>query len=616
MRMILKLSCIWLFTSAVFSPSFAQAVKPLPVVGGSKEAVAADSSTAVPEGVKLALTKAAPKIDGVLAPDEWKDAVKVELPYQVFPNQDDTPASEKTEMFITYDREHLYIGCHAFDSDPSAIRAPISKRDDIEGDDYCTVFLDTYNDKQRAYYFSATARGIQSDGLNLAGSGSDETWDGIFESKGGLTADGFMVEMAIPFKTLRFKAGKDAVWGIHFRRWMPRKQERVSWMRLSRGNSSLLAQAGSLSGLDDVFVGSTIDVIPTLTVSNTATREPVGPVNPLDARLNSVNKFDPGVTVIYSITPNATLSATVNPDFSQVEADVPQISVNQRFPLFFPEKRPFFLEGKEFFEATSNQGFRFLDTRQIVDPDWGLKFTGKFGRNTLSFLSASDNSAGLRLEPNDENFGKNAQFNVFRYQRDVLDDSAIGLYVTDRRFAGSSNTVIAGEGRFRVKKVNTIGSQFVWTKTKTSNGESLQGYAHNLRLTHRSSNWRIFLHDEYVQPGYRSQAGFIRRTNYHESFADVGYEWRPKEKSSLNKWLVYIWGYAVVNRSRTLDGRPEVNYYYPAAVDLQFQRGVYAAYYYSVNHDGFAGRVFDYKSQRLNWAVDSFKRLAFSGIIV
>lgn len=563
--------------------------------------------------LKIDKTTAPPQIDGVMGDGEWKGATKTELTFQVYPGADDNPASEHTEAFILYDREHLYVAFHAFDSNPSAIRAAMSKRDSIDADDYVTIFLDTYDDKQRAYYLSVSAQGIQQDGIYTESAGSDPKWDGIFESKATRTSDGYIVEIAVPFKTIRFQAGKDARWGLLLRRWIPRKQERVSWTRVSRDQSSLLAQAGTLTGLDDVFSGRTMDIIPTLTGSYTATRE-VDPTSPTGAHLHGVNKLDPGLTIIYSVAPNATISATINPDFSQVEADVPQISVNQRFPLSFPEKRPFFLEGSEFFNTTASGGFRLLDTRQIVDPDWGVKFSGKFGRNTLSYLAASDRSAGLRAATTDPAFGKKALFNMFRYQRDVMKDSALGIFITDRRFAGSSNTLVAGEGNIRPDNANTIGLQFIWTKTKTLTGQNLQGYAHNIRLTHYSRHWHIYLHDEYVQPNYRSQAGFIRRTNYHESAADVGYEWRPKEKSSLSKWLVYVWPYFIVNRSYTLDHQPEVNYKDPA-VEFVFKRGVQVNWYHTFHHDGFAGKTFDYNFGYLSWSVDSFKRVSFSGSI-
>lgn len=562
--------------------------------------------------LKISEVVTVPKIDGLITSDEWSTAARIEMAFQVYPG-DKVPASEKTEAFIQYDKHFLYIAFHAYDSEPSAIRAPVSKRDDIDGDDYCTIFLDTYNDKQRAYYFSVNAIGVQQDGIYTEGSGSDEKWDGIFESKGSLTADGYTIEMAIPFKSIRFQAGKDANWGVHFRRWIPRKGERVSWQKVSLDKNSLLAQSGTLTGLDEAFAGRTIDIIPTVSASNTTTRE-ADTASPNGARSNGVNKVDPGLTVIFSITPNATLSATVNPDFSQVEADVPQISVNQRFPIFFPEKRPFFLEGSEFFDSMAYRGFRLLDTRQIVDPDWGIKFTGKFGKNSLSFLSASDNSAGLRLNPNDEHYGKNAQFNAFRYQRSILKDSAVGIFVTDRRFANTSNTVVAAESTLRFKNVNTVGMQFIWTKNRDQENEKLNGYAHNLRFTHYARNWRIFLADEYVQPGFRAESGFIKRTNYHETYADVGYEWRPKDSSNLNKWLVYVWGYVFGARSQTLDGRPEVNYVNPA-LDVQFRREIYFTYYYSYNREGFAGKVLPYNFQNLKLEVNSLERLKFSGRI-
>jgi hypothetical protein len=563
------------------------------------------------ESLKLKSTVTAPKIDGVIEADEWRSAVRVDLNYQAFPGQDETPASEKTTAWIFYDREHLYIAFHAFDSEPTTIRAPVSKRDNIDADDYVTVFLDTYYDKQRAYYISVSAKGVQQDGIFTEGGGPDVTWDGIYHGAAKIVEDGYVVEIAIPFKTLRFKAGKDALWGIHLRRWIARKSERTSWKPLYRNQSSFLAQAGSVGGLDNVFSGPTIDIIPTLTGSRTGTRE-ADPVVPFGAKLHDVNRLDPGLTVIYSITPNATLSATINPDFSQVEADVPQISVNQRFPLSFPEKRPFFLEGSEFFRTTSAGTFRLLDTRQIVDPDWGVKFSGKFGRNTFSYLAASERSAGLRVDPNNENFGKNALFNVFRYQRDILKDSAVGVFLTDRRFAGSSNTVAAAEGRIRLDKVNTINAQFAFSNTKPVNGPAKQAYAHNIRFTHFSRSWHIYLSDELVQPDFNAFAGFVVRKDYHRYSIDVGYEWRPKENSSTSKWLVYVWPYIIYSRSRTLKGKPEISFTDPA-VEIVLKRNIQINYWYSFGEEGFAGAVFRPQYQNVSWSANGFNKVTFSG---
>jgi hypothetical protein len=181
-----------------------------------------------------------------------------------------------------------------------------------------------------------------------------------------------------------------------------------------------------LAGLEGVYVGRTLDIVPTITGSINSVREPDALMSN-GARFNTFSKFELGLTAIYSITPNLTFSATINPDFSQVEADVPQLIVNQRFALFFPERRPFFLEGTEIFQPGVSRGFLVVDARQIVDPDCGVKLTGKLGRNSIGLITASDRAPGLTLSPDDPNFGKNAQFTILRVQRDILKDSALGF---------------------------------------------------------------------------------------------------------------------------------------------------------------------------------------------
>jgi hypothetical protein len=188
--------------------------------------------------VELSKVAAPPKIDGLINNDEWSNATKIELRFQIEPG-DNLTASERTEAFFSYDREYLYFAFLAYDNNPSAIRAPVSKRDDVLNDDYVTVMLDTYADRQRAYVFNINPLGIQSDGIFTESASTDYTWDGIFESKGSLTKDGYVIEAAIPFKTLRFRTGKDAAWGMHIRRWIARKAERTSWTQISHDNSGL-----------------------------------------------------------------------------------------------------------------------------------------------------------------------------------------------------------------------------------------------------------------------------------------------------------------------------------------------------------------------------------------
>ncbi|QUV90908.1 carbohydrate binding family 9 domain-containing protein [Chloracidobacterium sp. A] len=206
------------------------------------------ASAAGDTALTLPLLATPPVVDGRLEPDEWQVAVKVELPFQVEPG-DNAPASEKTEAWLARDDQHLYLAFQAHDTDSQSIRARVTRRDDIDDDDYVIVMLDTYNDHVRAYRLSFNPLGIQSDGFINQEGDVDNTWDGIFRSKGRVTANGYVVEIAIPFKTLRFRAGKDAVWGLHLQRWIARKAERTSWQPVSRQVSNLLVQSGELRGL-------------------------------------------------------------------------------------------------------------------------------------------------------------------------------------------------------------------------------------------------------------------------------------------------------------------------------------------------------------------------------
>jgi hypothetical protein len=435
----------------------------------------------------------------------------------------------------------------------------------------------------------------------------DLTWDGIFTSKGTLTDDGYVVEVAIPFKTLRFQGGKELTWGLHVHRWIPRKVERIYWQPLSRDQSELLVQMGVLNGgMREVFAGRTLDLTPTLTGSLTTDRVAAIPPN-IGARFINKGLLDPGVTATWTVTPNLTFSGTINPDFSQIEADVPQIDANQRFPLFFPERRTFFLEGDDVFRSPGLLTFVF--TRQIVDPDWGAKLTGKIGKNTLGILSASDRAPGLRVAATDQGFGENAQFNIFRYQRDVLRDSRVGAFVLDRRWAGTSNTVVSSDGQIRFGGVNTIGWQAGLARTRfVAGAEMKQGAASYVWYEHRGRHWRALTNNLNLTRDYRAQTGFVRRTGINQTSGNYGYEFQPKEKS----WWVAVRPFIVPRLLRTDDGRIDESYADPGA-SLRFARGIDFYAYHSWKRDSFAGRNFRYQAEIVNYTINSFKKITFEG---
>lgn len=450
--------------------------------------------------------------------------------------------------------------------------------------------------------------GIQEDGIFTDATTRDLTWDGILVSKGAVTPDGYTVEAAIPFKTLRFQINAKKTWGLHLFRYIARKNERDSWALISPDKQSLLIQMGSLGGLDGIYAGRTLDVIPTLTASNTATRE-ADPTAPDGARLNAVNKLDPGLTLAYTITPNLTFTATVNPDFSQIENDVPQVSVNQRFPLFFPERRPFFLEGAEVFRGFYSAAPRIVDTRQIVDPDWGLKLTGKVGKTTIGLLSASDRAPGLRVAPGAENFGKNAQFNILRLGRDVFSQSSVGLSVTDRRFAGASNTVGTLDGRFRFGEgKHLFAYQVSGSQTRDAAGVKRTGGLSYFVYNYEDRTWDYGGSKSYAARNFRAQSGFIRRVGYDRNYGYVGRSWRPKEKSWWVKVRPFVVSLALRNERGALDET-----FFDPGVDLEFARGISVYTYFSTRRDNFLGRGYTTRAYINNYTVEAFKRLSFNG---
>jgi hypothetical protein len=559
--------------------------------------------------LKITLAENAPKIDGVLSEGEWVSAARVELPHQFEPQQL-SQATERTEAFLMFDKEYLYIAFRAFDSNPSAIRAPVSRRDAIGRDDFVSVWLDTFDDRRRAYAFRFNPLGIQEDGIFTEGNIGDLSWDGILESKGVLTGEGYTVEIAIPFKTLRFQINEQKTWGLHLFRYIARKNERTSWALITPDKESLLIQMNSLQGLDGIFAGRTLDVIPYLTLSNIGTREADASI-PAGARLNTVNKLDVGVTATYTLTPNLTLSATINPDFSQIENDVPQVSVNQRFPLFFPERRPFFQEGAEVFRGFYSAAPRVIDTRQIVDPDWGIKLTGKIGKNTVGFLSASDNAPGLRVLPTDENFGKNAQFNILRLSRDIFSQSSVGFSLTDRRFAGSNNTVGTLDGRIRFGEGKQLFAyQVSYSKTTDLDGTRREGAQHYFVYNYEDRKWDFGTSQSGAARNFRAAAGFIRRVGYLRSYGYVGRTFRPKEKS----WWVKARPFVVALALRDQNGNFDETFFDPG-VSLDFARGISVYTYFSTRRDSFLGRGYTTRAYVNRFSINAFKRFAASGVL-
>ncbi len=539
-----------------------------PASTATKHSASKSLATLSPEKaqpVRLTLFSKPPVIDGKLDEGEWTQA-SVFKDFIQFRPGDNVAASMPTVAYIGYDAKYLYIAFHAYD-DPSKIRATVAKRDSVFGEDNVRVYLDTFNDQRRAYVLGWNPLGIQADGIYTEGQDLDLSVDVVMESKGALTADGYVVEAAIPFKSLRYEAGKGKIWGIHLWRNIDRLNDEMdSWVPMSRDNSSTLNQAGHVTGLEGISTERTLELIPSLTVSETGTRARIlsrGQIaeqrrlglNPLDngKLVNQPIGLDPGLTMKYSITPTVTLDLALNPDFAQVEADTTVVTANQRFPIFFPEKRPFFLEGADIFTTIISA----VNTRTISDPDIAVKLTGKQGRNSFGLLLASDNAPGNysderrfdpELLPEQRFIDKNSYVGVLRLKRDIGADSTIGMLATTYNFIDKHNDVAGFDGHFRLNKTTTFTAQvlaslstrfFFYPNEDASAKRTENGLVYAFSLSDDGRNWGY----EYSGVGrtrfFREDVGFNRRFNTNNQSLFVRYQSTEKPKAKLINWRAY-----------------------------------------------------------------------------
>jgi hypothetical protein len=488
--------------------------------------------------VAIGALETAPVIDGRLDDDIWRNAAVLQNFYQVQPGDNAEP-SQKTEVLVAKDSKHFYIAFKCYDTEPGRIRASIPKRDQIFDDDYVGAYLDTFNDKQRAYVIFFNPNGIQADGIFTEGRGEDYSVDIVMESKGTVGPDGYTVEVAIPFNSIRYEAGAGKVWGAHFYRRIKRDQNELdSWMPVARNRSGTLVQAGQLTGFEGIDTEHTLELIPSITLSETGRRVPIGgPIGLIvgDRIVNQPLESEIGLTAKFTITPNVTLDFAANPDFAQVEADTLVVTANQRFPIFYEEKRPFFLEGIDYFQSPMN----VVNTRAIVDPDVAVKLTGKTGRNTFGLLLASDNAPGNfsvderddpAVRPFIEPFlDKNAYIGIVRGKRDFGEDSSLGFFATTYNFIQNHNHLVSVDGRFRVDPKTIFTFQTVGTTSRRSFYDPVEdssayrtgnGFGYTANYDYTDRNFGYFVSSTGRTRDYRANVGFTRRTdtNSHELF--------------------------------------------------------------------------------------------------
>lgn len=491
------------------------------------------------------------KIDGMVDEEQWQTAASFKDFYQTSPGDNIAP-TKPTVVLMMYDEKNLYLAFKCWD-DPGKIRATVAKRDGVFGEDNVRVWLDTYNDRRRAYILGFNPLGIQQDGIYTEGQGADFSVDIVMESKGVVLDWGWSVEVKIPFKSLRYTAGEGKMWGFNAARNIDRNNDEFdSWMPDDRNVSGFLIKHGRITGLNEIKAERTLEIVPSVTISETGRRKrtvplsvaasdpyhpifnPAGIVDP-GRFVNDPVEYDLGLNLKYTITPNITLDAAINPDFAEIEADAPVVTANQRFPIFFEEKRPFFLEGVEIFQSPLSVFY----SRTIVDPDAALKLTGKVGKNSFGFLVASDNAPGNFSEderndpdpnyrPSEEFLDKNAYFAVLRLKRDIGTEHNLGFYSTVRVFPRNRNFTTGFDGSFKldaktVMKFQVVGTHsrkyFYDSEADSTDYRTGNGLGYYFSLDYTTDRHGYFLEAIGRTADFRADAGFTRRTNTNSFFA-------------------------------------------------------------------------------------------------
>lgn len=498
------------------------------------------------------------EIDGRLDDDAWLQALQIDLAVETHPGEN-IPARVKTVAYLMEDGTNLYIAFDARDPDPSKIRAYLRDRDSAYNDDFVGIVIDSYNDERRAFQFFSNPLGSQMDLTNDdVNKQEDDSWDAIWDSAGEITDAGYIVEMEIPLNQLRFqKMNGKQTWGIDVLRMYPRESRfRIGSNPLDREVNCYLCQFEKIQGLENADPGRDLEIVPTITAQRTDLRD--DPVT--DPMVNGDLESEAGLSVRWGITPDLTANLAINPDFSQVEADVAQLDVNNQFALFFPEKRPFFIEGSDYFRTPIQAVF----TRTVADPTVGAKITGKRGSNTFGLFATEDDKTNLLFPgatgSDSESLGISNTSIVGRYSRSIGNASSVGALVTAREGDGYHNYVGGLDARWRINDQHDIRAQILRSDTDYPDPvateyeqplDTFSGDAAQAEYNYDSRNWFGYARYELRDANFRADSGFVTRVDYDQQTIGGGRRWHGDEST----WWTRMQVNSDYDISHDMDGR-------------------------------------------------------------
>jgi hypothetical protein len=496
------------------------------------------TASPVPPAVAVSRAPGPITVDGDLSDPGWKGAAEIDKFWETSPG-DNVPAKVRTVAYLTYDDKAFYIGLRCDDPRPEKIRAPYVDRDQVLGtDDNVAIFLDTRNDRRSAIEFRVNPRGIQGDAIwNEANGNEDFSPDFFYDTAAKITREGWTAEMRLPFSSLRYGKSDPQTWGILVWRNYPREFRYAFYSSLlPRGSNCLLCYMRDVTGLSGLPSAGHLVAAPYVTGKEDG--QPRDASDPRSSFRNKPARANAGGDVKWTPSPETAVDATINPDFSQIESDVAQIAVNQRFALLYPEKRPFFLEGTDLFQTP----IQAVYTRTITSPRWGSRITGKLGSSAYTLLVGQDRGGGSVILPGPQFSSFAPQdfssfFGIGRLRHDI-GTSFAGLLATDREVSGGGHNRLFGpDFQWRPNQIDQVTGQFLYSDTRTPDqpdlagewdGRKLSGSAVDLNWSHQTPTWGWFGEYKDLADGFRADDGFLPQVGIREGTAQVGYAFFPE----------------------------------------------------------------------------------------
>ncbi|MBI5403170.1 MAG: carbohydrate binding family 9 domain-containing protein [Ignavibacteriae bacterium] len=575
------------------------------------------------------------KIDGVLDEAPWLKSPRFGNFCEIEPHEKTKP-SENTEVVMFYDEDNLYIGIICYDSDMTKVRKTLTDRDRIFSDDWAGIILDSYSESKQAYELFVNPLGIQGDLMWTAPGNEDTNFDAIWYSDAKLYKDRWTIEIAIPFKSIRFPNKKIQDWRLHILRTRPREnREQYSWVPVSRDDATLFTRYASLKGIENVKAGNNLEILP-YTLGSQAGR--ISDFENSDSKFENEDiKGQVGVNVKYGITSNLTSDFTVNPDFSQIESDAGQIDVNNPYALYYNEKRPFFIEGSSIF----NTPFNIVYTRAINNPLAAFKMTGKIGKYDIGYISAYDRNSPFVI-PHEEGSDflltdRKSLSNILRLKRSInSDDSYIGFLLTDRQVnkqgdkfldVDGYNRVFGIDGNYRFLENYSVTFQIVKYITKEINyteydntstfsggkhtmaldGEEFSGFGNYIALNRSARHWNFTVDYYDASANARRDNGFMNANDFRKLETSQNYVFYPETKL-FNR--ISPGFYAMVRHNT--EGKLREEFFAPS-VNLNFAKQIYLyLQFFAVNNEQFNG-VYHQGARRfsLNLNVNTYNNLTW-----